>query len=277
MKKLFCLLLLLLISFLLPGCASYKGYKVLSSIKKEIPNDNFYFVERLSLRFNIFDGSSYRGIIYSDALKKEKSTSGITVWANTQGVDFKKSYRHKLSSLKNGNIIKDKVKEIFQNPLNTTVSGSSISIDIFVDDLANVDIDEIKVKGAKLHKYVLDESNINSYIYISIQNQKDITYAVIKDSISIFFRNDKKLKKISNKYKKNRISLSDDEWRYLANSFYGSYDEESYGDDSLNRRHYRKNKSSLVSMTISAETTPEYKLWIRGHQFNKNHEIVDHF
>ncbi|WP_291256085.1 hypothetical protein, partial [Fusobacterium sp.] len=61
MKK---IILLLLLGITLMGCTSTNNKLVLDSIKKQIPNDNFYFIRGLERDRSLSTNIRYRGIVY---------------------------------------------------------------------------------------------------------------------------------------------------------------------------------------------------------------------
>ncbi len=70
---------ILLLGITLMGCTSTNNKLVLDSIKKQIPNDNFYFIRGLERDRSLSTNIRYRGIVYSDKLREEKAFAGIQV------------------------------------------------------------------------------------------------------------------------------------------------------------------------------------------------------
>ena len=76
MKK---IILSLILGIFLVGCTSTNNRLVLESLESRIPDDNFYFIRGIDRDRSLSTNIRYRGIVYSDKLKEEKSFAGIQI------------------------------------------------------------------------------------------------------------------------------------------------------------------------------------------------------
>ena len=76
MKK---IILSFILGIFLVGCTGTNNRLVLESLENRIPDDNFYFIRGIDRDRSLSTNIRYRGIVYSDKLKEEKSFAGIQI------------------------------------------------------------------------------------------------------------------------------------------------------------------------------------------------------
>ncbi|MGL5244220.1 MAG: hypothetical protein ACRC7R_03425, partial [Sarcina sp.] len=192
----------------------------------------------------------YRGIVYSDKLKKEKSFSGIQIAIENMGQlwkyedDFKKQYEGALSYPIATTPMKENARKIFGNDIIVYVDFPMIYdlkaqtefvqnnigketdkianmtgyIDVFVDDITKVNIDEYKKKLFELHQTLYKTYHIDSKLYMALRDKKYLTYKEIESNIFHIFKDEPKIKKLLKKYKNTNV-LNSNEIGYLTNYF----------------------------------------------------------
>lgn len=248
MKK---IILLLLLGITLVGCTSTNNKLVLDSIKKQIPNDNFYFIRGLERDRSLSTNIRYRGIVYSDKLREEKAFAGIQValenmdelWKYEE--DFVRQYENALAVPKAINPVRENAKKIFGDDIIVYVDlsdnfflkegvdfleenmgnfvedekfGARAYIDIFVDDIRKVDIDEYKKKLFNLHEILYRKYNYDVDINMDLQDRKYLTYEEIEKNIFYLYKDEPKVKVLLNELKE-RKKLSSKELGYLLDNF----------------------------------------------------------
>lgn len=256
MKK---IILLLLLGITLVGCTSTNNKLVLDSIKKQIPNDNFYFIRGLERDRSLSTNIRYRGIVYSDKLREEKAFAGIQValenmdelWKYEE--DFVRQYENALAVPKAIKPVRENAKKIFGDDIIVYVDlsgkfllkegvdfleenmGNFIEgkkfvamayIDIFVDDIKKVDIDEYKKKLFNLHEILYRKYNYDANINMYLRDRKYLTYEEIEKNIFYLYKDEPKVKELLKRYKATG-SLTPSELGYLTDYFvnpFGNYD-----------------------------------------------------
>ena len=259
MKKFFNMIFIICFMLLGSGFAKLHNDEILEVIQKQIPNDNFYFIRGLEREWGFNTNVRYRGIVYSDKLKEAKAFMGIQValedldslymWED----DFKDQYENALASPRLVKIIRENAKDILGEDIIVYVDlsnifllkeavefveenignfipddevGPPVYIDIFVDDIKKVNIDDYKKKLFELHQRLYFLYNINSRLYLDLQDKKYLTYDIVKKGIFYIFKKDPKIKKYLKKYKKEK-TLPPKEMGYLMDNFAGYF----YGGD----------------------------------------------
>ena len=259
MKKFFNMIFIICFMLLGSGFAKLHNDEILEVIQKQIPNDNFYFIRGLEREWGFNTNVRYRGIVYSDKLKEAKAFMGIQIalesldslymWED----DFKDQYENALASPRLVKIVRENAKDILGEDIIVYVDlsnifllkeavefveqnignfipddevGPPIYIDIFVDDIKKVNIDDYKKKLFELHQRLYFLYNINSRLYLDLQDKKYLTYDIVKKGIFYIFKKDPKIKKYLKKYKKEK-TLPPKEMGYLMDNFAGYF----YGGD----------------------------------------------
>lgn len=259
MKKFFNMIFIVCFMLLGSGFAKLHNDEILEVIQKQIPDDNFYFIRGLEREWGFNTNVRYRGIVYSDKLKEAKAFMGIQIalesldslymWED----DFKDQYENALASPRLVKIIRENAKDILGEDIIVYVDlsnifllkeaiefveqnignfipddevGPPIYIDIFVDDIKKVNIDDYKKKLFELHQRLYFLYNINSRLYLDLQDKKYLTYDIVKKGIFYIFKKDPKIKKYLKKYKKEK-TLPPKEMGYLMDNFAGYF----YGGD----------------------------------------------
>ena len=178
-----------------------------------------------------------------------ESLDSLYMWED----DFKDQYENALASPRLVKIIRENAKDILGEDIIVYVDlsnifllkeavefveenignfipddevGPPIYIDIFVDDIKKVNIDDYKKKLFELHQRLYFLYNINSRLYLDLQDKKYLTYDIVKKGIFHIFKKDPKIKKYLKKYKKEK-TLPPKEMGYLMDNFAGYF----YGGD----------------------------------------------
>lgn len=254
MKK---IILLLLLGITLMGCTSTNNKLVLDSIKKQIPNDNFYFIRGLERDRSLSTNIRYRGIVYSDKLREEKAFAGIQValenmdelWKYEE--DFVRQYENALAYPRATKPIRENAKRIFGDDIvvyvdfpmiwdlkgqadfieenigkeTDEIANAMAYIDIFVDDIRKVDIDEYKKKLFNLHEILYRKYNYDVDINMYLRDRKYLTYEEIEKNIFYLYKDEPKVKELLKRYKTTG-SLTPSEIGYLTDYFvnpFGNY------------------------------------------------------
>lgn len=247
MKK---VIILLIVVFSLLGCTSTNNKLVIAVLKKQIPNDNFYFIRGLERERSLSTNIRYRGIVYSDKLKEVKSFSGIQValedmeelWKYED--DYVRQYENALAYPRAVAPIRENAKNIFGEnivvyvdfPMIWDLKGQAdfieenvgkkadeianamAYIDIFVEDIRKVDIEEYKKKLFNLHQILYKKYNYDVDINMYLRDRKYLTYEEIEKNIFYLYKNEPKIKELLKKYK-NTGELSPKEIGYLTDYF----------------------------------------------------------
>lgn len=250
MKKFLFYLTLFLTVILTTNCSSLNNKKVLQAIKEEIPDDNFYFIRGLDRDRSLSTNIKYRGIVYSDKLKKAKSFSGIQIALENMNDlwkykdDFKRQYEGALAYPRAITPLKENARKIFGNDIivyvdfpqiwdlkaqtefvenhigkeTNQVANMTGYIDVFVDDITKVNIDEYKKKLFNLYEILEKKYHIEPILYMNLRDKKYLTYEQIESKIFYLFKAEQKVKELLKKLKENQ-PLTSDEIGYLTNYF----------------------------------------------------------
>lgn len=247
MKK---VIILLIVVFSLLGCTSTNNRLVIDTLKKQIPNDNFYFIRGLERERSLSTNIRYRGIVYSDKLKEAKSFSGIQVsledmeelWKYED--DYVRQYENALAYPRAVAPIRENAKKIFGEDIVVYVdfpmiwdlkgqadfieenvgkkadeiANAMAYIDVFVEDIRKVDIEEYKKKLFNLHQILYKKYNYDVDINIYLRDRKYLTYEKIEKNIFYLYKNEPKVKELLKKYK-DTGELSSKEIGYLTDYF----------------------------------------------------------
>lgn len=247
MKK---VILLLIVVFSLLGCTSTNNKLVIDTLKKQIPNDNFYFIRGIERERSLSTNIRYRGIVYSDKLKEAKSFSGIQValedmeelWKYED--DFVRQYENALAYPRAVAPIRENAKKIFGEDIVVYVdfpmiwdlkgqadfieenvgkkadeiANAMAYIDIFVEDIRKVDIEEYKKKLFNLHEILYKKYNYDVDINMYLRDRKYLTYEELEKNIFYLYKNEPKVKELLKIYK-NTGELSPKEIGYLTDYF----------------------------------------------------------
>lgn len=259
--------------------------KVLNVIQKEIPDDNFYFVRGLDRDRSLSTNIRYRGIVYSDKLKKAESFSGIQValenmdelWKYKES--FKRQYEGALLYPRAIAPMKNSARESFGNDIIVYVDlsktffmkervefvekntgtfipdekvGGTMYLDVFVDDITKVDIDEYKKKLFDLHQKLYKTYNIDSVLHLDIQDKKYLTYEQIESNIFYIFKDEPKVKELLKKYKENG-NLNTDELGYLTGYFVKYFEDEKSSKISFEVYSYFVKKYQDINVILPKE------------------------
>ena len=205
MKK---IILSLILGIFLVGCTSTNNRLVLESLESRIPDDNFYFIRGIDRDRSLSTNIRYRGIVYSDKLKEEKSFAGIQIALENMDElwkyedDFVRQYENALAYPRAVTPIRENAKKIFGEDIVVYVDlsssfflkegvefveanighyvegtkfGAMAYIDIFVEDIRKVDIDEYKKKLFNLHEILYKKYNYDVDINMYLRDRKYLT------------------------------------------------------------------------------------------------------
>ena len=256
MKK---IMLLLILGIFLIGCTSTNNRLVLDSLESRIPDDNFYFIRGIDRDRSLSTNIRYRGIVYSDKLKEEKSFAGIQIALENMDElwkyedDFVRQYENALAYPRATRPIRENAKKIFGDDIVVYVDlsssfflkegvefveanignyvegkkfGTMAYIDIFVEDIKKVDIDEYKKKLFNLHEILYRKYNYDVDINMYLRDKKYLTYDEIEKNIFYLYKYEPKVKELLKRYKTTG-ELSPKEIGYLTDYFvnpFGNYD-----------------------------------------------------
>ena len=252
MKK---VILLLIVVFSLLGCTSTNNKLVIDTLKKQIPNDNFYFIRGLERERSLSTNIRYRGIVYSDKLKEAKSFSGIQValedmeelWKYED--DFIRQYENALAYPRAVTPIRENAKKIFGDDIVVYVdfpmiwdlkgqadfieenvgkkadgiANAMAYIDVFVEDIRKIDIEEYKKKLFNLHEILYKKYNYDVDINMDLQDRKYLTYEELEKNIFYLYKNEPKVKELLKIYQ-DTGELSPKELGYLLDNFTKYFD-----------------------------------------------------
>lgn len=252
MKK---IMLLLILGIFLIGCTSTNNRLVLESLENRIPDDNFYFIRGIDRDRSLSTNIRYRGIVYSDKLKEEKSFAGIQIALENMDElwkyedDFVRQYENALAYPRATKPIRENAKKIFGDDIvvyvdfpmiwdlkgqadfieenigkeTDEIANAMAYIDIFVEDIKKVDIDEYKKKLFNLHEILYRKYNYDVDINMDLQDRKYLTYEEIEKNIFYLYKDEPKIKELLKKLKK-RENLSSKELGYLLDNFTEYFD-----------------------------------------------------
>ena len=256
--------------------------KVLRAIQKQVPDDNFYFIRGLDRDRSLSTNIRYRGIVYSDKLKKAKSFSGIQIaledmndlWKYED--NFKKQYESALAYPIATAPMKENAKKIFGNDIivyvdfpmiydlkaqtefvqnnigkeTNKIANMTGYIDVFVDDITKVNIDEYKKKLFELHQTLYKTYHIDSILHLDVQDKKYLTYEQIESNIFYIFKDEPKVKKLLKKYKNNE-NLNSNELGYLTNYFIKYFEIDNIPKIKFSMySEYHKNYKEITSYSV---------------------------
>lgn len=252
MKK---IILSLILGIFLVGCTSTNNRLVLESLENRIPDDNFYFIRGIDRDRSLSTNIRYRGIVYSDKLKEEKSFAGIQIALENMDElwkyedDFVRQYENALAYPRATRPIRENAKKIFGDDIvvyvdfpmiwdlkgqadfieenigkeTDEIANAMAYIDIFVEDIRKVDIDEYKKKLFNLHEGLYRKYNYDVDINMDLQDRKYLTYEEIEKNIFYLYKDEPKIKELLKKLKK-RENLSSKELGYLLDNFAEYFD-----------------------------------------------------
>lgn len=248
MKK---IILSFILGIFLVGCTSTNNRLVLESLENRIPDDNFYFIRGIDRDRSLSTNIRYRGIVYSDKLKEEKSFAGIQIALENMDElwkyedDFVRQYENALAYPRATRPIRENAKKIFGDDIVVYVDlsssfflkegvefveanignyvegkkfGAMAYIDIFVEDIRKVDIDEYKKKLFNLHEILYRKYNYDVKINMYLRDRKYLTYEEIEKNIFYLYKDEPKVKELLKRYKATG-ELSAKEIGYLTDYF----------------------------------------------------------
>ena len=248
MKK---IILSFILGIFLVGCTSTNNRLVLESLENRIPDDNFYFIRGIDRDRSLSTNIRYRGIVYSDKLKEEKSFAGIQIALENMDElwkyedDFVRQYENALAYPRATKPIRENAKKIFGDDIVVYVDlsssfflkegvefveanignyvegkkfGAMAYIDIFVEDIRKVDIDEYKKKLFNLHELLYRKYNYDVDINMYLRDRKYLTYEEIEKNIFYLYKDEPKVKELLKRYKATG-ELSPKEIGYLTDYF----------------------------------------------------------
>ncbi len=248
MKK---IILSLILGIFLVGCTSTNNRLVLESLESRIPDDNFYFIRGIDRDRSLSTNIRYRGIVYSDKLKEEKSFAGIQIALENMDElwkyedDFVRQYENALAYPRAVTPIRENAKKIFGEDIVVYVDlsssfflkegvefveanighyvegtkfGAMAYIDIFVEDIRKVDIEEYKKKLFNLHEILYKKYNYDVDINMYLRDRKYLTYEEIEKNIFYLYKDEPKVKELLKRYKATG-ELSPKEIGYLTDYF----------------------------------------------------------
>ena len=248
MKK---IILSFILGIFLVGCTGTNNRLVLESLENRIPDDNFYFIRGIDRDRSLSTNIRYRGIVYSDKLKEEKSFAGIQIALENMDElwkyedDFVRQYENALAYPRATRPIRENAKKIFGDDIVVYVDlsssfflkegvefveanignyvegkkfGAMAYIDIFVEDIRKVDIDEYKKKLFNLHELLYRKYNYDVKINMYLRDKKYLTYEEIEKNIFYLYKDEPKVKELLKRYKATG-ELSPKEIGYLTDYF----------------------------------------------------------
>lgn len=248
MKK---IILSFILGIFLVGCTGTNNRLVLESLENRIPDDNFYFIRGIDRDRSLSTNIRYRGIVYSDKLKEEKSFAGIQIALENMDElwkyedDFVRQYENALAYPRATKPIRENAKKIFGDDIVVYVDlsssfflkegvefveanignyvegkkfGAMAYIDIFVEDIRKVDIDEYKKKLFNLHELLYRKYNYDVDINMYLRDRKYLTYEEIEKNIFYLYKDEPKVKELLKRYKATG-ELSPKEIGYLTDYF----------------------------------------------------------
>ena len=248
MKK---IILSLILGIFLVGCTSTNNRLVLEILESRIPDDNFYFIRGIDRDRSLSTNIRYRGIVYSDKLKEEKSFAGIQIALENMDElwkyedDFVRQYENALAYPRAVTPIRENAKKIFGEDIVVYVDlsssfflkegvefveanighyvegtkfGAMAYIDIFVEDIRKVDIEEYKKKLFNLHEILYKKYNYDVDINMYLRDRKYLTYEEIEKNIFYLYKDEPKVKELLKRYKATG-ELSPKEIGYLTDYF----------------------------------------------------------
>ena len=241
----------LILGIFLVGCTSTNNRLVLEILESRIPDDNFYFIRGIDRDRSLSTNIRYRGIVYSDKLKEEKSFAGIQIALENMDElwkyedDFVRQYENALAYPRAVTPIRENAKKIFGEDIVVYVDlsssfflkegvefveanighyvegtkfGAMAYIDIFVEDIRKVDIEEYKKKLFNLHEILYKKYNYDVDINMYLRDRKYLTYEEIEKNIFYLYKDEPKVKELLKRYKATG-ELSPKEIGYLTDYF----------------------------------------------------------
>ena len=255
-KKLIYIFLLLAISFLsysmFFGSTNGIEKEIIQGLKEEFPDENFYFIYGLDRERSIATNIKYRGIVYSDRLAEMNYPQGLEIALENSLVpeatkyNIGRGYEAMFWEIEFDTQTENKAKEIFGIKCNISndwgmtqwkyegmkkliglkdiprnkkhASGATI-VNVFVDNLEELDIEEYKQKTYELSKYIYEYMNYVTSLQIYVRDNSYFeNYDLVKYSIYRPFREREDIKKILDKIEKEQ-EISEDEKIVLVRSF----------------------------------------------------------
>lgn len=259
--------------------------KVLNVIQEEIPDDNFYFIRGLDRDRSLSTNIRYRGIIYSDKLKKAESFNGIQIAlenlnkAYLYGSEFKRQYEGALLYPRAIAPMKNSARETFGNDIIVYVDlsrtffmkervefvekntgtfipdekvGGTMYLDVFVGDITKINIDDYKKKLFDLHQKLYKTYNIDAILYMNLRDRKYLTYEKIESNIFYIFKNEPKVKELLKKYKENG-TLNANEIGYLTNYFVDTFGQQENIPNIHFQITYKRDNYKKVNVILPKE------------------------
>ena len=227
------------------GCSNTSNNKIiLDEFKREIPGDNFYFIDGLHKDRSLFSNVKYRGLIYSDKLEKANYRGAIEISLLSLNPNklnmsmIKRTYENALLYNEAVEPVRKKIREIFGPDVFITNNIKSWRIDwhlkamrgetpgvkapettyvdVFVPDVTKINEEEYKRKAMELYSYLYEKLNVASDLYIFIRNENLLNYNNISSYIYRPFLKKPEIKALLEKYKATG-KLSPEEMGYLMN------------------------------------------------------------
>ena len=225
---------------------------IINGLKEYYPDENFYFIYGLDKEKSIATNIKYRGIIYSDRLAELNYPQGLEIGIVSFPVDDLRihniagAYEGMFRHIEYENIGESKAKELFGEKttfqINWTLTelkydsmkkilgkkglerkekfGSQNTIvNVFVDELEDIDIKEYEAKTRELAEYLYDYMNYVTALQIYVRdNEYFEDYKLVEASVYRPFREREDIKKILGKIKLNE-EISEEDKSALIESF----------------------------------------------------------
>jgi hypothetical protein len=255
-KKVIYTFLLLAISFLFYliffGSSSGIEKEIVQGLEEEFPEENFYFIYGLDRERSIATNIKYRGIVYSDRLAEMSYPQGLEIALENSLVpeatmyNIARGYEAMFRQIEIDGMVEEKAIEIFGNKCNLYNDWSmnqwkyahmkkiigkenltydekngaySTIVNVFVDNLEELNIEEYKKKTYELSKYIYEYMNYVTSLQVYVRDNSYFdNYNLVKYSIYRPFRDREDIKKILEKIE-NKQEISEEEKIMLVRSF----------------------------------------------------------